>query len=699
MNLSDQSTIQTQTAVFYSTINHFPSSSERASGTKLRSARDSEVRERLARYAVKSASFNATERGDPPKCHPDTRRAIQDSLVAWRSNRVAGPVRLISGWAGTGKTTIAQTMAEYWAKQCQLAGSFFFSSSSEGRSGTSHFEETILHQFLQTLGADVDVGHLGGWPAWPEVAGVLVSTSLSLLQPVVIVIDGLDECHRDFRQVSFLRQILGSLDQLGSSIKILISCRPERHLEDVFNDFAAKLGSSYRIHLGQSAEDKDDIRTFFRVSFDRICQHRRQDGAMSITDGPWPSPEEIEELVDRSSGQFVFAATVIRFVDDETEDPVEMLNLVLERRTSSFGSIDRLYLVILDRVGKKLDQNKKPLELRQLMHNLILHVNHRPSSSPAIADFWFEKEVTINILVKHLQALFVRPTDADSQASQNSIQFRHKSFHDFLARPFAPHSFSLAEMNPVSRCFLSLRMHTREVASRPGVRGSHRSQQLGYAFLYCRDRLPVVFPYEEEARRLHQAYARDPTFRGCICLPRLEPIITESAMNAVRTFTSCGRDDCVINPDLLTLCRMLTMAMSADHFIREWDRRERLRTFSFPILKFLLWLRVMLYSLLSDPSTAFYGTTRALVSRSSRLSWLTRCIAVVNVFFCIMVFLNTRWDVVLIFHLSHTIASFLLNWFLPFEMTLLTPRDSSVATPSLLCYYVFCYVFCYYLIG
>ncbi|TFK57853.1 hypothetical protein BDN72DRAFT_737009, partial [Pluteus cervinus] len=81
----------------------------------------------IARYAVRGASFDAAERGDPPKCHPDTRLAVQDSLAVWPDNPMSGPVRLISGWAGTGKTTIAQTMAEYWARRRRLAGSFFFS--------------------------------------------------------------------------------------------------------------------------------------------------------------------------------------------------------------------------------------------------------------------------------------------------------------------------------------------------------------------------------------------------------------------------------------------------------------------------------------------------------------------------------------------------------------------------------------------
>ncbi|TFK62742.1 hypothetical protein BDN72DRAFT_848362 [Pluteus cervinus] len=638
MDFSDNSTIHAPYSVINNTINNFPSSSKRASGMKRRSGEDAVFRRFLARRAVKSASFDAAERGDPPKCHPDTRIAVQDSLKAWCSNRTAGPLRLISGWAGTGKTTIAQTMAEYWAKRGQLAGSFFFSRLSEERSKADWVFATILHWFLQIFGVDVDIGHFDSMVVWNLLVKVLVSTSTSLPQPVVIVIDGLDETSITRDQVSLLRDILNSLDQLGSSVKVLISCRPERHLENVFNEFASKLGPSYRIQLGQSEGDKNDLRTFLRVSFDRICQDRRNDETMSITNGPWPSQEEIEDLVDRASGQFIFAATVVRFVDDENEDPVEMLNLVLEQRTSSFEAIDLLYIVILGRVGMTLDKSTKSLERRQLMQNLILHVNHQPSSSLAIADFWFEKEVTINILVKHLQALLVRNLDTHGQNSEIVIQFRHKSFHDFLARPSAPHSFSLAEVNQVSKFFFSLRMHVEKTAYRPGGRALQPSQWLGYTFLCCGDHPPAAFPYEEEARRLHQAYVRDrPTFRGCICLPQLEPI-------------------------------MIKMTIPIDHFIQEWKKQERLRTVSFPLLKSLLWLRVILYGLLSDPSTTLNGIRQALMSRPlPSLSWQARCLAVVNGLLCIAVLVNVRWDVVVVLYVFHAVATFLLRRFLRFD--------------------------------
>ncbi|TFK61523.1 hypothetical protein BDN72DRAFT_438807 [Pluteus cervinus] len=556
MNLSNEAKVQIDThhSVINNTIYKFSSSSGYA-----RSAEDAKIRRTTANVAVTSASFDAAERGDPPKCHPDTRIAVQDSLIAWRSNRAAGPIRLISGWAGTGKTTIAQTMAEYWAKQGQLAGSFFFSRSSKERSETDWVAATILHQFLQNFGANVDVGQAAG-TGWSLLLGVLAMTPPSLTQPLVIVIDGLDEVSTTDQQVSILGHILNSLDQLGSSVKFLISCRPERHLESLFNEFARQLGPSYRIQLGQSKGDKNDIRTFLRVSFDRICQDRRNDDAMSITRGSWPSQEEIEELVDRASGQFIFAATVVRFVDNETEDPVKMLNLVLGRQTSSFAAIDQLYVVILERVVETFAQNKKPLELRQLMDNLILHVNYEPSSSLTIAEFWFEQWVDINILVKLLQAVLVRNPSSHGQNSENVIQFRHKSFHDFFARPSAPNPFSLSEMNPVSKFFFSLRTHAKTAASRPG----HD------------DCPPAIFPYEEEARRLHQACVQDtPTFRGCECLPRLEPAILD--VRALRRFKPCRQSDCVASPDLLTLCRAIS--------------NPQPRTILALILQFLLWVR------------------------------------------------------------------------------------------------------------
>ncbi|TFK65114.1 hypothetical protein BDN72DRAFT_218103 [Pluteus cervinus] len=187
------------------------------------------------------------------------------------------------------------------------------------------------------------------------------------------------------------------------------------------------------------------------------------------------------------------------------------------------------------------------------MRNLLFHINAEPSSAADIARVWFGNEVTINMLVRHLRAVLVRPDDA-----QAPIQFRHKSFRDFLSRPSSPHSLSLADMNPVSKFMFHLRISARKASSYMHLSKAlcRDSQWLGYSYLYCGDHPPIVFPYEEEAERLHAKYVHSrPEFRGCACLPHLLGSgVPDIAF--IPTFASCGQVDCIIDADLLTLRQM-----------------------------------------------------------------------------------------------------------------------------------------------
>ncbi|TFK66822.1 hypothetical protein BDN72DRAFT_916478, partial [Pluteus cervinus] len=267
------------------------------------------------------AAWDAAQRGVLPTCHPDTCRAIQDDLIAWRTDLTAGPVRLILGWAGTGKTTIAQTMAKYWAAERCLAASFFFSRSSSDTDNTHRFHETIADHLFQ---------HLLAANAEPEESRI--HTILRTFRPVifpsgpmVIIVDGLDECCDPEAQTKLLQDLLTSIVQLGPSAKLLIACRPEVHLQDVFNKFGLNPGSPRRFDLSPDS----DIERFLQDSLQQIYENRRADGTMSAVDEPWPSKGDIAELVDRASGQFIFAATALSLIDNGEEDPVKMLKIVL----------------------------------------------------------------------------------------------------------------------------------------------------------------------------------------------------------------------------------------------------------------------------------------------------------------------------------------------------------------------------------
>ncbi|KAJ7288623.1 hypothetical protein C8J57DRAFT_1116197, partial [Mycena rebaudengoi] len=65
---------------------------------------------------------------------------------------------------------------------------------------------------------------------------------------------------------------------------------------------------------------------------------------------PWPSDADLDRLVQSASGQFIYAATVLKFVDDEYSHPFERLRLVLNitaSDTSIFSDLDALYTFIL----------------------------------------------------------------------------------------------------------------------------------------------------------------------------------------------------------------------------------------------------------------------------------------------------------------------------------------------------------------
>jgi hypothetical protein len=50
---------------------------------------------------------------------------------------------------------------------------------------------------------------------------------------------------------------------------------------------------------------------------------------MAAVRTPWPSSEIIQELVEKSSGYFVYASTVIKFIDDKNFRPKDRLDILM----------------------------------------------------------------------------------------------------------------------------------------------------------------------------------------------------------------------------------------------------------------------------------------------------------------------------------------------------------------------------------
>ncbi|KAF8682106.1 hypothetical protein AX14_004392 [Amanita brunnescens Koide BX004] len=74
----------------------------------------------------------------------------------------------------------------------------------------------------------------------------------------------------------------------------------------------------------------NDVRRYLEDEFSRVFTERW------IL--PLPSATETDHLVFKSSGQFVYSSTVIKFVGDEDCNPREQLGIILKLRTAHSSS-------------------------------------------------------------------------------------------------------------------------------------------------------------------------------------------------------------------------------------------------------------------------------------------------------------------------------------------------------------------------
>ncbi|KAF8953460.1 hypothetical protein BDZ97DRAFT_1596300, partial [Flammula alnicola] len=134
----------------------------------------------------------------------------------------------------------------------------------------------------------------------------------SATRPIIIVIDGLDECLGETTQAEIVR-LLGSISQHGNlPIKIVLTSRPEPWIRNEFHT-QLLLPHTRRMFLEQTSETDQDIRIFLRSGFSDICDSPDHQLTMANVPKPWPADSEVDELVERASGQFIYASTVLTF--------------------------------------------------------------------------------------------------------------------------------------------------------------------------------------------------------------------------------------------------------------------------------------------------------------------------------------------------------------------------------------------------
>ncbi|KAF4613606.1 hypothetical protein D9613_008185 [Agrocybe pediades] len=296
--------------------------------------------DKLTDAIAPNAFHDSATRFDPPKCHPRTRVKIVDDVMGWILGQgvdtAVKPFLWLNGVAGAGKSAIAQSTID---RCMELRGTEMLSAISK--------EPLIFTKQLQQQFTTLVVQPLKTYLSrrkFPES-----QTSF------IIVIDGLDECIDRTSLTSILSCLADSVRDLSSYIRILVASRPEY---DITLSFDSKHLKAIHTRLSLGLERVSDVESDIKLYLSDQFEHIKDDCNSSPSfwpklDWPWPGEDIIQELVSKSSGQFIYAATFIRYITSaRPQRPDRRLDMVLELRPHDgdlpFAELDALYEKILE---------------------------------------------------------------------------------------------------------------------------------------------------------------------------------------------------------------------------------------------------------------------------------------------------------------------------------------------------------------
>ncbi|KAF8226403.1 hypothetical protein L208DRAFT_1093098, partial [Tricholoma matsutake] len=137
-------------------------------------------------------------------CQEGTRKSVLRKISAWCGGNTGYPVCWLKGPAGSGKSTIAHTIAKQCDDDNRLVFSFFFSRGKPDRSDTTKFVPSFAYQLAKSIPEiQPSMRHaLADNPSAPylrlrnQIENLIVRPFLTIpghIQPKIVVIDGLDE--------------------------------------------------------------------------------------------------------------------------------------------------------------------------------------------------------------------------------------------------------------------------------------------------------------------------------------------------------------------------------------------------------------------------------------------------------------------------------------------------------------------------
>jgi NACHT domain len=330
---------------------------------------------------------------------PGTNVSLIDEIIHWLPGTPptghVHPERiyLLLGRPRCGKSAVSHTIAQRLREERRLGSAIFLARSVEGRnsaeaifstmaSDLAAFDKKIKEGISQAI--DQDPG-LPTASLERQFQGLIVgpTRNLTIIGPVLLILDGLDECQDVQERRRLLQILVEETDNLPTNFRILITARPELDIEDAFRIH----NNHRRREMDSGNENIQSASAYIETTLNELASTRPQ--VMS----KYTMDTLSVQLRARSMDFNLWASTACNFLKLATDSEVNCLLdslLSMHFPFNAKATMDDLYHAILDALFTGPD-----VDVRMKWQGLCLSDNFSVLPSP-----WFLPSHPIDILVK-----------------------------------------------------------------------------------------------------------------------------------------------------------------------------------------------------------------------------------------------------------------------------------------------------------
>jgi hypothetical protein len=385
------------------------------------------------------AAFNSFNNQHEATCLQNTRVELLQEIEKWAATPDDRCIWWLNGIAGTGKSTIARTVARLHHDMGNLGASFFFSRGGGDLGNAAKLVTTLARQLAtrvpstrrsicEALLAQTDIADYSLRDQWDQ----LILKPLSKLNtesspPIILfVLDALDECDSE-RDIRVLVQLLASARTLTNiRLRVFATSRPEVPIRQIFGKIP-DASTVFVLHEISPTKVNRDLTRYFEYRFSDFKEERG-------LENDWPGKEVVNKLVEISCGLFIWASIACRFVCEGKRLAQKRIEALIKGHRYGGGpeeQLDQIYTTVLENAVMQLE-NFSEMEkvdlyatLNEALGSIVLLFS--PLAMESLAELLGKPLVDIKETLNDLHTILNIP-----EQTFRPIRLHHPTFRDFL---------------------------------------------------------------------------------------------------------------------------------------------------------------------------------------------------------------------------------------------------------------------------